>query len=346
MSTFVGACHLHPDRLASQEMKAVVITNPGGTDVLKLMDRDIPVPGPGEVLVKVMAAGVNRPDITQRKGHYPAPPGVAADIPGLEIAGTVVSLGTGCKRWKLGDQLCALLAGGGYAEFASIPEGQCLRIPKGLTFAEAASLPETYFTVWTNVFDRARFAKGESILIQGGAGGIGVAAIQMAKAWGAGKVYSTAGSKEKADFCRTLGADLCINYKEESFHEVLMKETAGKGIDVILDMIGGSYTPLHLDLLAAEGRLSLINYMKGDETTIKHSMILRKRLTVTGSTLRARDVSFKATIASRLEEVVWPWLEDGRIKPVVHQTFPLAEAGRAHELIESGLHMGKVVLVP
>jgi NADPH2:quinone reductase len=325
-------------------MKAIVVTEPGGPEVLKLLDREMPSPGPDDLVIKVAAAGVNRPDITQRKGHYPAPPGVSADIPGLEVAGTIISMGTGCRKRKLGENVCALVAGGGYAEFVAVPEGQCLPLPKGISLVEAASLPETYFTVWTNVFDRARFASGESILIQGGAGGIGVAAIQMAKMWG-GKVYATAGSKEKVEFCLGLGADLCINYNEESFHEVLMTHTAGKGIDVILDMIGGSYTPLHIDLLAVDGRLSLINYMKGDETTIRHSLILRKRLTLTGSTLRNRAVEFKAAIASRLEEVVWPWIEAGQVRPVVHRTFPLSQAADAHRLIESSSHMGKVVLV-
>jgi len=325
-------------------MKAIVVAEPGGPEVLKLQDRDMPSPGPGDLVIKVTAAGVNRPDITQRKGNYPAPPGVAADIPGLEVAGTVISLGADCRKRKLGENVCALVAGGGYAEFVAVPEGQCLPVPKGLNLVEAASLPETFFTVWTNVFDRARFARDESILIQGGAGGIGVAAIQMAKMWGK-KVYATAGSKEKADFCMDLGADLCINYREESFHEILMKESGGKGIDVILDMIGGSYTPLHLDLLAVDGRLALINYMRGDETTIRHSLILRKRLTIAGSTLRNREPAFKAAIASKLVEVVWPWIESGKVRPVVYQTFPLSDAAEAHRLMESGLHMGKVVLV-
>lgn len=324
-------------------MKAVVITKPGGPEVLQWRDMDMPAPGPGDVVIKVAAAGVNRPDITQRKGHYPAPPGVPPDIPGLEVAGTIISMGAQCRKRKLGEKVCALVAGGGYAEFVAVPEGQCLPVPGGLDFIQAASLPETYFTVWTNVFDRAHFSKGESILIQGGAGGIGVAAIQLCKTWG-GKVYTTAGSKEKVDLCHSLGADRCVNYKEESFHDVLMKETGGKGIDVILDMIGGAYTPLHLDLLAVEGRLSIINYMKGDETTIRHAPILRKRLTVTGSTLRAREPGFKAAIATKLEEVVWPWLEAGTIRPVVHKTFPLPDAAEAHRLIESGEHAGKVVL--
>jgi NADPH2:quinone reductase len=324
-------------------MKAIVITEPGGPDVLKVTERDKPVPGRGELLVRVKAAGVNRPDITQRKGHYPAPPGVPADIPGLEIAGVVEGIGEACVRWKAGDSVCALVAGGGYAEFATVPEGQCLPLPPRVDFIGAASLPETFFTVWTNVFDRVALRAGEAILIQGGAGGIGVAAIQMCKAWKC-KVYTTAGSREKTEFCRTLGADVVINYKEESFKDVIMKDTGGSGVNVILDMIGGSYTPLHLDILATEGRLVIINYMKGDESAIRHSPILRKRLTITGSTLRARDSDFKAAIAEKLEKVVWPWFASGVVKPVVTKTFPLLDAAAAHRLIESGDNLGKIVL--
>jgi NADPH2:quinone reductase len=324
-------------------MKAVIITSPGGPEVLTLVERDKPVPGKGEVLIKVMAAGVNRPDVTQRKGHYPAPPGVSPEIPGLEIAGIVEKVGEGCKRWKAGDNVCALIAGGGYAEFAAVPEGQCLPLPSGVDFVGAASLPETYFTVWTNVFDRVAIQPGESILVQGGAGGIGVTAIQMCKAWKC-KVFATAGSHEKAEFCRSLGADVAIQYRVDSFQDVVMKETDGKGVDVVLDMIGGTYTPSHLDILATGGRLSLINFMKGDEATIRHSLIMRKRLTITGSTLRARNPDFKAEIARKLEEVVWPWFAKGMIRPVVTKTFPLSAAADSHRLIESGQNMGKIVL--
>jgi NADPH2:quinone reductase len=324
-------------------MKAIAITQPGGPEVLQLVEREIPVATTGEVLIQVKAAGVNRPDVTQRKGHYPAPPGVAADIPGLEIAGIVAKIGSACTRWKKGDSVCALIAGGGYAEYVAVPEGQCLPLPNGVDFSGAASLPETFFTVWTNVFDRAGLRPGESILIQGGAGGIGVAAIQMCKAWGC-KVYATAGSPSKAAFCRELGADVAIDYTVQSFHEIVMKETGGRGVDVVLDMIGGSYTPLHLDLLATDGRLSIINFMKGDETTIHHAPILRKRLTITGSTLRARDAAFKSAIASNLERTVWPWLSAGIVKPVVTETFPLAAAADAHRKMESGAHTGKIVL--
>lgn len=325
-------------------MKAIMIREPGGPEVLEYRDTEMPSPGPRDVVIKVAAAGVNRPDITQRKGHYPAPAGVPKDIPGLEVAGTIISMGAQCQKRKLGEKVCALLAGGGYAEFAAVPEVQCLPVPDGLSLIEAASLPETFFTVWSNVFDRANFRKGESILIQGGAGGIGVAAIQMAKAWG-GTVYATAGSKEKVDLCLSLGADLCINYNEQSFVDVLKQATKDKGIDVILDMIGGSYTALHLDLLAIEGRLSIINYMKGDEASIRHAPILRKRLTITGSTLRARDPEFKGAIGKKLEEVVWPWLESKKVRPIVHKTFKLSEASAAHRMIESGTHIGKLVLV-
>jgi NADPH2:quinone reductase len=324
-------------------MKAIVISVPGGPEVLKVTERDQPTPARGELLVRVKAAGINRPDITQRKGQYPAPPGVPTDIPGLEVAGIVEKAGEGCIRWRTGDALCALVAGGGYAEFVVVPEGQCLPLPHGVDFVGAASLPETFFTVWTNVFDRAGLQHQESILIQGGAGGIGVAAIQMCKAWNC-KVYATAGSPEKMEFCRRLGADVVINYREQSFQDVIMKETSGNGVNVVLDMIGGPYTPLHLDLLAVDGRLVIINYMKGDETTIRHAPILRKRLTITGSTLRARDPDFKAAIAANLENVVWPWFQSGLVKPVVTQTFPLAEAAQAHRLIESGENVGKIVL--
>ena len=274
-------------------MKAIVITKPGGPEVLQLQERPEPRPAPGEVLINVFAAGINRPDIAQRKGHYPPPPGAPSDIPGLEIAGIVVEAGKDCSTWKTGDKVCALVAGGGYAEYCTVPEGQCLMIPENLSFAEAASLPETFFTVWSNVFDRGKLAPGETLLVHGGSSGIGVAAIQLAKAWGA-SVYVTAGTEEKCSFCEKLGAEKAINYKTERFKDIVTKITVGKGVDVILDMIGGDYTPDNLDVLAEEGRLVLINFMKGNETTIRLSRIMRKRLTITGSTLRARDTAFKA----------------------------------------------------
>ncbi|HEX5168471.1 MAG TPA: NAD(P)H-quinone oxidoreductase [Cyclobacteriaceae bacterium] len=324
-------------------MKAIVITEPGAPEVLQIQERPKPVPGIKEVSVKVFAAGVNRPDISQRKGHYPAPPGVSPDIPGLEVAGVVVETGRSGSRWKIGDKVCALVAGGGYAEYCSVPEGQCLPVPGELSFAEAASLPETFFTVWSNVLDRGRLKPTESFMVHGGTSGIGVAAIQIAKAWGA-TVYATAGTDDKCSFCEKLGAEKAINYRTQQFREVIREITNNRGVDVILDMIGGDYTQANLDVLAEEGRLVLINFMHGDETSIKLSSILRKRLTVTGSTLRIRDVSFKTSIAVQLEKNVWPWLINGEVKPIVFKTFPLEEAAAAHRLLESSEHIGKVVL--
>jgi NADPH2:quinone reductase len=302
-----------------------------------------PQPGPGEVLIQVWAAGINRPDVAQRKGHYPAPPGVSPDIPGLEVAGTIVSTGPGCVRWKPGDRVCALIGGGGYAEYCTAPEGQCLPVPANLSFVDAASLPETLFTVWSNVFQRGRLQPGETLLVHGGSSGIGVAAIQLAKAKGC-KVFVTAGSEVKCSFCRDLGADLAINYKVASFREECRKATSGRGVDVILDMVGGDYTPDNLEVLAEEGRLVLINFMKGDETTIRLSQVMRKRLTITGSTLRARSIEFKSALAAQLEQQVWPWLSAGKIKAVVYQTFPAQRAADAHALMETGSHLGKIVL--
>ena len=325
-------------------MKAIVIDKPGAPDVLHYTDRPQPEPQEHELLVKVAAAGVNRPDVAQRKGHYPPPPGASPDIPGLEIAGTVVATGKDCKRFKIGDTICALVTGGGYAEYCVVPEGQALPIPANLTPAEAASLPETFFTVWSNVFDRGRLQPGESLLVHGGSSGIGVAAIQMAHAWGA-TVYVTAGSDDKCIYCEQLGAKKAVNYKTAKFGDVLKQATNGKGIDVILDMIGGDYTPVNLDLLAEEGRLVLINVMRGDETPIKLSAVMRKRLTITGSTLRARDAAFKAAIAQQLEKYVWPWLVSGKVKPVIYKTFPMEAAAKAHTLMESSEHIGKIVLL-
>lgn len=325
-------------------MKAIVITKPGEPDVLQIHVRPQPTPETREVLVNVFAAGVNRPDIAQRKGHYPPPPGASPDVPGLEIAGIIIALGKECSRWKIGDKVCALLTGGGYAEYCTVPEGQCLPVPENLSFAEAASLPETFFTVWSNVFDRGKLMRGEAFLIHGGSSGIGVAAIQLAKAWGA-TVYATAGNKEKCSFCETLGADKAINYRTEEFKDIIKKDTQEKGVNVILDMIGGAYTPDNLDIMAEEGRLVLINFMKGDEVTIKLSTIMRKRLTITGSTLRGRDTAFKTAIAAKLEEYVWPWLISGKVKPVVYMTFPMENAAEAHRLMESGKHIGKIVLL-
>jgi NADPH2:quinone reductase len=325
-------------------MKTIVITQAGAPEVLQLQDRPQPAILPTEVLIKVAAAGVNRPDVLQRKGNYPPPAGASADVPGLEVAGTILEAGSDCTQWKVGDKVCALVSGAGYAEYCAVPEGQCLPVPENLSLIEAASLPETYFTVWSNVFDRGRLQPGERLLIHGGSSGIGVAAIQLAKAWGA-TVYVTAGSDVKCAFCEKLGADQAIHYKTESFKDVVKQLTQKKGVDVILDMIGGDYTPDNLEVLREEGRLVLINFMKGDETTIKLSHIMRKRLTVTGSTLRPRDAAFKAAIASQLKKYVWPWRGTGKVKPVIHSTFPLAEAAAAHRLMESSEHIGKIVLV-
>ncbi|MBW4890937.1 NAD(P)H-quinone oxidoreductase [Mucilaginibacter sp. HMF5004] len=323
-------------------MQAITISQPGGPEVLKTEERPIPKPAPGEVLIKVAAAGVNRPDIAQRKGLYAPPPG-ASDIPGLEIAGTITELGEGVKRWKIGDQICGLVTGGGYAAYCTVPEGQCLPIPKGLSFTEAASLPETFFTVWSNVFDRAKLVKGETLLVHGGTSGIGVTAIQMAKAMGC-DVYVTAGSDEKCRFCLELGATRAINYKTENFREVIKEITNGKGIDVILDMVGGDYTPDNIRSLAFDGRLVVISSLKGKEGTIDLSLITHKRLTVTGSALRARDTGFKSAIAQNLEKTIWPLLASGQIKPVIYKTFPFEQVADAHRLMESSEHIGKIVL--
>ena len=323
-------------------MKAVVITKPGGPDVLSLQTRPQPQPRGDEVLIKVFAAGINRPDVFQRKGNYPPPSGASPDIPGLEVAGVIEAIGNHVTNWKIGDKVCALLTGGGYAEYCTTPQGQCLEIPGLLTFAEAASLPETFFTVWSNVFDRGKLKPGEKLLVHGGSSGIGVAAIQMAKAWGT-TVLVTAGSEEKCTFCEELGADKAINYKNQNFSEEIKKLYGG--VDVILDMIGGDYTSRNLDILNEEGRLVLINAMKGSESTVSLSQIMRKRLIVTGSMLRIRGTTFKATVAKQLRKIVWPWLISGEVKPIVFQTFQLEEAGEAHRLMEQSSHMGKLVLI-
>ncbi len=324
-------------------MKAIVITQPGGPEVLRIEDRPKPSFGPNEVLVKVAAAGINRPDVFQRKGNYPPPTGAPADIPGLEIAGVVAEMGANVARWKIGDKVCALVMGGGYAEYCNVPEGQCLPIPGNLSFAEAASLPETFFTVWSNVFDRGALKKGETLLVHGGSSGIGVTAIQMAKALGSA-VYVTAGSDEKCRFCEELGAEHAINYKTDSFPEVIKQLTNSKGVDVILDMIGGDYTPGNIESLADEGRLVLINTMKGKDVQIDLSQVMRKRLTITGSMLRSRPVEFKSAIARNLEEHIWPLLASGKIKSVINSVFPAGDASKAHQLMESSEHMGKIVL--
>lgn len=324
-------------------MKAIVITQPGAPDVLQLAERPVPEYVPTEVLVRVHASGVNRPDVYQRKGNYPPPQGAPADIPGLEIAGVVEKVGAEVSRWKVGDKICALVIGGGYAEYCSVPEGQCLPVPGNLTFEEAASLPETFFTVWSNVFDRGQLKGDETLLVHGGSSGIGVTAIQMAKALGH-IVYTTAGSDEKCRFCERLGAAKAINYKTEIFPDVIKQLTNGKGVDVVLDMIGGGYTPGNLASLADEGRLVLINAMNGKDVQVDLSVVMRKRLTITGSMLRSREVAFKAEIANNLEKNIWPLILSGDIMPVVYKIFPAEKAADAHRLMESSGHAGKIVL--
>ncbi|HVG03752.1 MAG TPA: NAD(P)H-quinone oxidoreductase [Burkholderiaceae bacterium] len=323
-------------------MRAIEIAQPGGPEVLNLTQRPVPVPAKGEVLIRVRAAGVNRPDVLQRKGAY-APPAGASDLPGLEISGTIESGDVQHSSFEIGDEVCALVAGGGYAEFCVAPTEQCLPKPRALSFAEAAGLPETYFTVWSNVFDRARLSPGESLLVQGGSSGIGVAAIQLAAALG-NTVYATAGSDEKCAACVELGAKQAINYRTEDFVAVLKRETGGRGVDVILDMVAGDYLPREIESLADDGRLVFIALLGGSKAQLDMSAVLRRRLTVTGSTLRPRSVAFKAAIAKRLREVVWPLIEAGRIKPVLFRTFPLAQASEAHRLMESSQHVGKIVL--
>jgi NADPH:quinone reductase len=330
-----------PPSLPTQ-MQVVEISRPGGPEVLRIATRSPPQPKPGEVLIRVAAAGVNRPDCFQRAGTYAPPPG-ASDLPGLEIAGTVVRLGEGVTQWQEGDEVCALTPGGGYAEFCITPAGHCLPVPNGWSLIEAASLPETFFTVWINVFERARLAPGETLLVHGGSSGIGVAAIQLARAFGH-RVFVTAGNAEKCTACEALGAERAINYRSEDFVEVVKQLTGGKGADVILDMVGGDYVPRELKCLATDGRLSLIAFLGGNKTTLDMSDILVRRLTLTGSTLRPRTAEFKAAVAKSLREQVWPLIEAGKVRPVIYKVFPLAAASAAHTLIESGAHVGKIML--
>jgi NADPH:quinone reductase len=321
-------------------MKAIVITRPGGPEVMQLQERPVPEPGEGEVLIRVKAAGINRPDIFQRQGNYPPPPWASPDIPGLEVAGIIEKCGAGISRWKPGDSVCALLSGGGYAEYVAVPGGQCLPVRQAWSFAEAASLPETVFTVWHNVFQRGKLQKGERFLVHGGSGGIGITAIQLAKAFGA-RVFTTAGSEEKCAACLAAGADRAINYKQEDFEAVLQEE----GVDVILDMIGGEYIPKNIRLLRPDGRMVFINSSKGSKGEFDAHILMVKRLTITGSTLRARDTAFKSGLAAEVESNVWPLLEQGDFKPVIYKEFPLEAAVQAHELMESSDHIGKIVLV-
>ena len=325
-----------------EQMQCVQISKPGGPEVLQPAVRAVPQPRAGEVLIRVEAAGVNRPDCLQRAGAYAPPPG-ASDLPGLEVAGTIVAIGEGVTQWKAGDAVCALTPGGGYAQYCLAPAGHCLPVPRGLSVLEAASLPETFFTVWINVFERARLAPGETLLVQGGSSGIGVAAIQMAHAFGH-RVFATAGTAAKCAECERLGAERAIGYRTDDFVEVVKQLTDGKGVDVILDMVGGDYVPRELKALATDGRLSLIAFLGGAKTTLDMSDILFRRLTITGSTLRPRSVEYKTQIANALREKVWPLIEAGRIRPVIYRTFPLAEASSAHALMESGAHIGKIML--
>lgn len=326
-------------------MKAVEITSYGTPEVLRLGERAQPQAGAGELLIRVAASGINRPDVLQRTGLYPVPPG-ASDIPGLEVAGEIVSgdaAAMAAVGFKLGDKVCALVAGGGYAEFCVAPVVQCLPVPSGLSLVEAASLPETFFTVWSNVSDRARLQAGETLLIQGGTSGIGVTAIQMAKALGA-KVIATAGSDDKCAACLKLGADHALNYKTTDFAQEAMRLTGGQGVNVILDMVAGSYVAREVECLAEDGRLVIIAVQGGVKAEFNAGLVLRRRLAITGSTLRPRPVAFKAAIAAALRTHVWPLLESGTIKPVIFKTFSSAQAADAHVLMESNQHIGKIVL--
>ncbi len=321
-------------------MKAVIITKFGAPGVLQVQERPVPSPKENEVLINVKAAGVNRPDVSQRKGNYPPAPGAPQDIPGLEITGIIESCGNAVTQWKQDDKVCALIPGGGYAEYAIVNASHCLPVPSNLNFAEAASLPETVFTVWHNVFQRGQLKSGENFLVHGGSSGIGITAIQIAKAIDA-KVFVTAGSDEKCNACIELGADKCVNYKKENFEDVLKDD----GADVILDMIGGDYVPKNIRLLKVDGRLVFINAMKGGKAEFDAIDVMRRRLTITGSTLRNRDAQFKAQLAEQVLQNVWPLIEQGKFKPVIYKTFPLEEASKAHELMESSEHIGKIILL-
>lgn len=324
------------------EMRAVEIKQPGGPEVLVPTRRPVPKPGPDEVLVKVAAAGVNRPDVLQRQGGYNPPPG-ASDLPGLEVAGEVVAIGPDTKRWKVGDRVAALVAGGGYAEYCVAPGPQCLPVPGKLDLVHAAAIPETFFTVWTNVFERGRLQRGETFLVHGGSSGIGTTAIQLASRFGA-RVFTTAGSDEKCSKCKELGADLAINYRTRDFVQAVNEATGGQGVDVILDMVGGDYIPKNLQCLAVEGRLVQIAFLKGPKAEINFANVMVKRQTVTGSTLRPRSVAQKGAIAQALEAKVWPLLASGQVAPLLHATFPLDQSAEAHRLMESSAHLGKIVL--
>ena len=324
-------------------MICIEISKPGGPDVLRPVERPDPVPAAGEVLIRVAAAGVNRPDVLQRRGAYPPPPG-ASDIPGLEVAGTIEAVGSEVRDWRVGDQVCALVSGGGYATMCVVPAPQCLPVPAKLDVVSSAAIPETFFTVWTNVFERGRLETGETALFHGGSSGIGTTAIQLAVARGA-IVFVTAGSDEKCRACQALGAAHAINYHTHDFVDVVREVTGGRGVDLILDIMGGSYVPRNLAALATDGRLVQIGLLESESTTIDLRRILGRRLTLTGSTLRPRPIEEKGAIAAALRREVWPLLDGGDVKPIVYRTFPLQEAAAAHQMMESSEHIGKLVLV-
>ncbi|MDB5395778.1 MAG: NAD(P)H-quinone oxidoreductase [Rhodospirillales bacterium] len=326
----------------SPTMTVIEISEPGAPEVLKPAERPTPRPAAGEILIRVEAAGINRPDLLQRQGNYPPPPG-ASDIPGLEVAGTVAALGAGVTGWTVGDAVCALLAGGGYAEYAAVPAVQCLPVPTGLSMVEAAALPETLFTCWTNLVDGGHLGAGQTVLIHGGSSGIGTTGIQLAKLLGA-RVFTTAGSPEKCAACRGLGADLAINYKVEDFVKAVKDASGGRGVDVVLDMVGGDYVRRNIETLAPGGRHVSIASLGGTEATFPIFRVMQKRLVLTGSTLRARSPAEKGAIADSLYRTVWPAIAAGRLRPLIHATFPFAQAAYAHRALEAGDHIGKIVL--
>lgn len=323
-------------------MTCVEIAEAGGPEVLRATKRPIPMPGPGEILVKVAAAGVNRPDMLQRQGRYDPPPG-ASDLPGLEIAGSIAAIGEDVTGWAVGEEVCVLVAGGGYAEYCIAPAVQVLPVPKGFGMTEAAAVPETYFTVWTNVFERGALKSGESLLVHGGSSGIGTTAIQLAKAFGA-TVFATAGNADKCRACEELGADRAIDYKTEDFVQVVREASGGRGVDVVLDMVGGDYIARDIEIMAMDGRHVSIAFLQGPKVSLNMMPVMTRRLTLTGSTLRARPVAEKGRIAAALRETVWPLLETGTVRPVIHRVFPLEQAVEAHRLMESSAHIGKIVL--
>ena len=326
-------------------MRAIAIRQPGGPDVLEMTQQPLPVPGPGDVLIRVAASGVNRPDVVQRKGHYPPPPG-ASPLPGLEVSGTIVAgdpVAMQASGLRTGDQVCALLAGGGYAQYCVASVLHCLPAPQGLNLVEAAALPETFFTVWSNVFDRGGLQAGQTLLVHGGSSGIGTTAIQLAKAAGA-RIVVTAGSAEKCTACLKLGADHAIHYREQDFVEQVLAFTQGRGADVVLDMVAGSYVARNVQCMAADGKLFIIAVQGGKDAAFNAATVLMRRLSIIGSTLRSQSHAFKAAIAGKLHETVWPWIEQGKIRPVIHARFDASQAAKAHALMESGLHIGKIVL--